>query len=109
MPSDATAKGYRPVKASENDNGDWDGDLTRREAALAQREKRFKLALIGNAAVFLVSLCFLAISWFSKPSMLECDKMTSPYCEYPTLSRAIIYRRIFEWILGMIKQKANAK
>ncbi len=93
MPSDVTAKGYRPVDAADNENGDWDGDLTRREAQLAQKEKRFRVAFGGNILVFLISLCFLAISWFSKPSLLECDRMTSPYCEFAAPADYLHWKR----------------
>lgn len=93
MPSDVTAKGYRPVEAADNENGDWDGDLTRREAQLAQKEKRFRVAFGANILVFLVSLCFLAFSWFSKPSLLECDRMTSPYCEYAAFADCLRWKK----------------
>ncbi|KAM3464465.1 hypothetical protein MY5147_009503 [Beauveria neobassiana] len=79
MRSAAEAKGYRPVDAAADETGDWDADLTRREARLAQREKRCRAILFGNALVFFLSLCFLAMARLSKPSLLECDKMTSPY------------------------------
>lgn len=78
MRSAAEAKGYRPVDAAD-ETGDWDADLNRREARLAQREQRCRAVLVGNALVFFLSLCFLAMARLSKPSLLECDKMTSPY------------------------------
>lgn len=92
--SSNVAKGYHLVEPGEN--GDWDGDLTRREALLAQKEKRFKLAFLGNIGVFVISLCFLAISWFSKREcdMLQCDRLLSPYCECRRLSAAIALRQL---------------
>ncbi len=80
-----TAKGYCPVQTADKESGDWDGDLTRREAQLARKERRLKFVAAGNVVVFLISLCFLAFARRAKPSLLECDIMTSPYCEFSLL------------------------